>query len=170
MSIFPLSFLNFRFDAGEKQNIINFSSYGCESYASVDLSDSEVMFLWDREDTAFCLFLYCVLFIDSIASTKKYVIKFSCHPCFRKYFIKARSFSAYLFFSTVSSSSSVNYPSLMSNLLLIIFISDFRKVSEQIFEMFFPLLSSFFFAGSFYFYSQGAVPSNHFIYCLPCFL
>ena len=49
-------------------------------------------------------------------------------------------------------------------------ISDFREVSKQILEMFFPHLYSIFLAVSFYFCSQGTLSSAQFIYCLPCYL
>ena len=52
----------------EKPSIKNLSSCSSKSYASVVLSDSfEVTFLGDEDDVAFCPFLHCILFIDSIA-------------------------------------------------------------------------------------------------------
>ena len=64
--ILPKNFLNFRLDTIEKQGIINRSSYSSKSHVSeVFFYDSEITFL--KEDTAFHLFLYWVLFIDSIA-------------------------------------------------------------------------------------------------------
>ena len=63
--------------------------------------------------------------------------------------------------------------SLMLGWLLIIFgigfFSDFRRVSKPIFEIFFPLLKSFFLTGIFKFCSLCALSSTHFIYCLPCY-
>ena len=59
--IFPKNFFNFRFDALEKQNIINLSRYRSKSYTSVVLGGSEVTFLRKRGDEAFCPSLYCIL-------------------------------------------------------------------------------------------------------------
>ena len=56
--IFPKNFLNHRLDTIEKFGIINLNNYGSKSYASVVLSDSEVILLWEVEDTAFCLFYF----------------------------------------------------------------------------------------------------------------
>ena len=50
----------------EKQSIINLSSYKSKGYTSVVLSDSEVIFLGEREDAAFHPFLRCILFIDRV--------------------------------------------------------------------------------------------------------
>ena len=65
---------------------------------------------------------------------------FSHFPYFRRYFVKACSFSTFNFFS----SSSINCPSVMSSWLLLIFfhrfVCDFRKVSKQILKIFFSLL------------------------------
>ena len=57
--IFPQNFFNFRLDMVEKQVIINLSSYNSKSNASVALSNSEIVFLKEWEDTAFYPFLYC---------------------------------------------------------------------------------------------------------------
>ena len=62
--ISPKHFLNFWLDTVEKHGNLNLSSKG---YVSVVLSDSKVIFLGEVEDAAFCPFLYCVLFIHSIA-------------------------------------------------------------------------------------------------------
>ena len=63
--------------------------------------------------------------------------KFSCLLCFRRYFIKACSFFVFIF------------TSLAINNFFNRFINDFRRVSEQFLEMFFPILVSFFLAGYF---------------------
>ena len=68
--IFPKNFLNLRFDAIAKQSIINLNPYRSKSYASVVFSDSEVTFLTEGGDAAFCPSLYCILFIYSIANLK----------------------------------------------------------------------------------------------------
>ena len=51
----------------EKQDIINLSSDSSKSYASLVLCDSEFTFPDGEKDTTFCLFLYWVLFIHSVA-------------------------------------------------------------------------------------------------------
>ena len=48
-------------------SIMNLSRYGSKGYALVVHSNSEVTFLGEREDTAFCPSLYRVLVIYSIA-------------------------------------------------------------------------------------------------------
>ena len=95
--IFPENFLDCEFDAVEKQSIINLSSYKCKCYISVVLKDSKATFLWEGEDAAFCPFLFCVLFIDSVAKPKKYVIKIPSLPYFWGYFVEACSFSVFDF-------------------------------------------------------------------------
>ena len=63
--------------------------------------------LWKKKDAAFCPFFYCASFIHNIAKSKKYVVKFSCLPYFRRYFTLTNSFSVLILFSAVSSSSSL---------------------------------------------------------------
>ena len=60
--------------------------------------------------------------------------------------------SPWLFFSTETSSSSLKCQCLISRWLSVIFdwlIGDFRRSSKQTLEMLFPLLTSFFLAGSY---------------------
>ena len=85
----------------ENQNITNLSNERSESYASVVLDDSKVTILREGEDTAFCLSLYCILFIYDVAKLKKKVIKFPCFPYFWVYIVEADSFSDFNFFSAV---------------------------------------------------------------------
>ena len=87
---------------------------------AVVLSDSVVAFFGKRR-IQLLSFFYCILFIDSVAISKKYFIKFLSLPYFRKYFVKACSFSVISFSSSASSSSSLNCTSLMSSWQLIIF-------------------------------------------------
>ena len=61
--ILSKNFLNFWFNAIEKQSIIDLSRYGSKSYASVVLGVSKVTFLRNGEDSAFCLSPYCLLVI-----------------------------------------------------------------------------------------------------------
>ena len=46
---------------------LNLSCYGSKGYGSDVLGDSEVKFLEEGEDAAFCPFLYCVLVIYGVA-------------------------------------------------------------------------------------------------------
>ena len=147
-----------------KQGSINLSTNSRKSYVSTVLSDSKVTFLGEREDTAFRLFLYCFLSISSNELSKN-VVKFPCLPYFRRNFVGVSNFSVLILFGTALKFSFVNCPSLMSGWLLIIFSLGFRRISEQILEIFFPLLKSFFSAGSFSICFQSAFPSVHFIYC-----
>ena len=50
--IFPKNFLGFKFDATEKQSIINISSYCNKNYVSVVLRNSEATFLVEEEKAA----------------------------------------------------------------------------------------------------------------------
>ena len=80
--------------------------------------------------------------------------------------LKAAAFWFLIFVSTTLSSSWVNYPILMSS-LLINFCDrvncTFREFCKQILETFFPHVYLFFLAGSFYFSSGGSLPFTHFI-------
>ena len=62
------NFLNFCFDAIEKQSIINLSCYGCKSSASLVLCDSEVTFLGE---VGYSLSLCCVLVIYGITKLEQ---------------------------------------------------------------------------------------------------
>ena len=48
--IFPKNFLDVELDTIEKRNIINIRSYRSQSYASLVLSDSDVVFLEKEKD------------------------------------------------------------------------------------------------------------------------
>ena len=65
--ILPENFLNFRSDWMVKQGIVNLNSYNNKEYASGILKDTGVTLLEEGEDAAFCPFLFCVLFIGSVA-------------------------------------------------------------------------------------------------------
>ena len=65
-SDFSKNVVNFKPDTIEKLGIMNLSSYGNKSYASVVLSHSVVTFLGEGEDVDFCPCIYCVLFIPSV--------------------------------------------------------------------------------------------------------
>ena len=125
---FLKNFLDFRLDRIKKHGIISFSSYTSKNYAFELFSDFEVAFNRKRDDAAFCLFLYCVLFIHSIAWSKKYVVRFSCLPYFKRYFIKSCSFSAFNFFFLYSITFFHHKLSwFMPNWLLIIFLIGLSK-------------------------------------------
>ena len=65
--VFPMNFLDFGSDTIAKQGIMNLGNNGSKSHISVVFSDSEIVFLGDREDAAFSPFLFCVLFVHSVA-------------------------------------------------------------------------------------------------------
>ena len=73
-----------------------------------------------RSPAVFSPFLFFILLIDSIALSKKYIIRFPCLPYFWWYFVKTCCYSA-IFVSILLSSSSVNCPCKMSSWQLIIF-------------------------------------------------
>ena len=60
-----MNFHDFGPDKIEKQSIMILSSYSSKSYTSVDLSDSEVIFLHEEKDIIFLAFLCCV-FVDRL--------------------------------------------------------------------------------------------------------
>ena len=97
-------FFNVWLDTTAKPGVINLWSYCSKSYASVVLRHSEVTYLEEREDTSFCPFHNCFLYIKrcivffkcNVALSKKYVVKFPCLPYFKGYFLGTYSFSASL--------------------------------------------------------------------------
>ena len=64
--IFPKNFLDFRFNRVEKQSIINLSSFSSKSYVSLVIGDSEIIFVGEGEDSAFCPLVNHVLFTDIV--------------------------------------------------------------------------------------------------------
>ena len=75
-----------------------------------------------------------------------------------------------IFLNTESSSSWVKGPSLMSNCLLIILVIGLWVTSwgfSSRFSMLFPQVYLILLAGSFQFSFGSALPSAHFVYCLP---
>ena len=105
--IFHKNFLDFKLDMIEKH--INLSSHSSKSYyASVVLCDSEVASLREGEEgAAYHPFLYCVFVYRHGC-----IIGEVCHQnfsflYFRKYFVKACSFSAFKFFQYCINSSFV---------------------------------------------------------------
>ena len=118
--ILPKNFLNFGFDVVEKQRMIKLWGYGSEDYTSVVLGNSEVTFLGERADTAFCPHVYCVLLYTALqywnSPSSNFLVfhgGISSRPT---------AFLFFIFVSTASSSSWVNYPSLISSRLSIIFV------------------------------------------------
>ena len=65
--IYSKDFLNLWSDTTEKPGIINLSSYDSKSYDFVVLSDYEFAVLRKEKNATFCLFLYCLLFINRVA-------------------------------------------------------------------------------------------------------
>ena len=103
------NFFDFSLDSMKKQSIINFSSYNINSYFSV-LRNFEVTFLGEAEGAAFCSFLYCILLIDSFAKFHQISL---CSIQFRGVSSRLTAFQLLSFVCTTSSSSSVNWLSLM---------------------------------------------------------
>ena len=77
-----------------------------------------------------------------------------------------------IFLSTELRSPCVNCPCLMSIWLLIIFMIGscvtFGSFPRKFLKMLFPQVYSFFLAVNFQLSFLGALPSAHFVYCLPC--
>ena len=64
------NFLNFWFDAIEKQATVNLSRCRSRTYASIVLSDSEVTFHREGDDAAFCPSSNCLLGIYGVAKSR----------------------------------------------------------------------------------------------------
>ena len=90
----------------QKQSIVNFSCYRSKSYASVVFRASEVPFLGKEEDAAFCPFLYCILFIDSIAKCKS--LNFLVFHTLGGILSKSTAFLLLILVGNTLNSSSVN--------------------------------------------------------------
>ena len=116
-----MDFLNFRFDTVEKQSIRNLSRYRSKSYAPVVHGDSEITFLREEEDAAFCRYLCCILFIYSTAKSNKSTNVFAFHTS-GGISSWSEAFLLLILICTTLISSWVNRPCLMSSWLLIIFV------------------------------------------------
>ena len=90
--IFLKNFLNML----EKQSIISLSSCRSKIYASILLGDSDVTFLRERKDVAFCLSLLYFVYIWC-CKIKEVCKQTSFSSILLGYFIKACSFSAFNF-------------------------------------------------------------------------
>ena len=88
-------FLNFWFDAVEQQRIINLNRYESKGYATVVLGNYGVTFLGEREDSAFCPPLYCVLVIYGVSVSEQLVIEFPYLPYFWWYFVQDQQLSCF---------------------------------------------------------------------------
>ena len=76
--------------------------YRRKSYPSEVLCDPNITFLEEEKSETFHAFVYWILFIDYVAISKKYVVKFPCLPNFDGYILKASSFSVIKDFNTSS--------------------------------------------------------------------
>ena len=145
-SDFFKNFNDFNSGAIEKKNIIYLISYTSWSYGFVVLTDSDVTFLGEGKDITIFPLLYSVLLI----SFQSYL-----HQIFQRYFVKASRFSGILevfflrycvkFFPCKLSKFDV---SLIFHDFFDRSVFDFKRFTGNIHEMFFPLLKSFFMAGS----------------------
>ena len=121
--ILSKNFLNFWFDVIEKQSIINFSRYGSKSYTSVVLGDSEVTFLEGRgRCSLLSIFQLCYGYIQR-CRIREVSHQISLSSILLGVFCWSRQLFLFLIFvSTMLSSSWINFPSLKSSWLLIIFM------------------------------------------------
>ena len=101
-------FFNFSFHTNEKQSIINLSIYRSVSFASVVLRDSEVNFLSERKDAAFCPFLYCILFICSIGKSSSRSSNLLVFHTSRSILLRPAAFLLLIFVSYTFGSFAVN--------------------------------------------------------------
>ena len=124
----------------------------------------------EREDASLRPSFYPILIIDCVALSEQYVVELFSLPYFWGISSSPAAFLFKIFLRTEWSSSLVNAPSLMSNCLLIILVigsfdtfggfpSRFSKCCFQFY--------SFLLACSFQFCFCSALPSTHFVYCLP---
>ena len=150
-----MNFLNLRFNAIEKQSIINLSCYRSKSFASVVLGDSMVTFLREGEDAILCPSLYCVLVIYGIAKRSSKSSNFLIFHTSGGILSRPAAFLLLIFLSTLLSSSRVNYPSLMSCWLLIISVISlsvtFGKFSSRFLKCSFHVCSR----SSLYYYTDA---------------
>ena len=123
-SIPPKAVLIFR----KKQGIINLSSYSSKGNASVVLIDSEIIFLWEVEDTAFCLFRYCLY--TALHNRRSMSLNFLDFYTSGTILSRLADFFLLIFFSTASSSFSVNCPSLKFSWLFVIFPVGLSMISR----------------------------------------
>ena len=129
-----MTVLNFCLNTITKQVIISLCSYRCKNYTSLILCDFKISFLRDR-----------------------WIEQFPCLSYFKMYLIEACIFSRFIGFRTVYS------PKLISCDFFRWLVRDFKRVINQILEMFFPLLNSFFLTGRFHSFSQSCFLSIDFI-------
>ena len=127
---FLKNFLNFRSDMMEKQGIINLSSYSIKSYASVVLSDSRVTFLGERSMQPFIHFSF--VYIQHCIIEEVCLQIFLSSKLHGGIFSRPAAFLHFIFFfNTVSSSFSINCPSLIISWQLIIFWIGLSIISER---------------------------------------
>ena len=109
----------------EKQGIINLINHNTKIYAFVVFCDSEIAFFGEGGGMQPLVYSSTIfLFIQSVVLN--YVVNFPWLQYFNGYLTKASSFSVY-FFSVASISSVVNFSSLMSSWLLIIFWLGYQR-------------------------------------------
>ena len=151
---FSKNFLHFRSDMTEKQGVINLSSYGSKSYASVVLCDFKVIFLGKGKMQPFIHF--SILFhLHTLHNWRSMYSNFLIFYTWGGILLRAADFLL-LIFSTASSSSSINSPNLMSSWSLIIysvslsadswnvlFINEVFLLGWQLSKYFFLPLTSF---------------------------
>ena len=102
----------------ELQSIVNLDRFGSMRYTAGVIGYSEVIFIDEREDAAFCPFVYYVLVVYTVAVSELYVFHTS-----RGISSRPAAFLFLIFLCTTSSCSCVNCPSLMSSGLLMIFVT-----------------------------------------------
>ena len=129
---------------------------------------------WKREGCNVSSISQVCLLIDRVAWTKN-VVKFPCLLYFRRYFVKTSSFFFLLFLLLFFQYSDRLFLRKLPKFIILLarknfftsLIHAFKKFSQQILEMCFPLLKYFFLPGCYYFWSWGAFSSTHFIYSWP---
>ena len=133
----------------------------------------EVILLREREDASLCPSVYWVLVIYGITVSEQYVVEFPGLSYFWGISSSPVAFLFLIFLSTVSSSSCVNRPSLMSSWLLNIFVIGscltFGGFPSKLPKCSFHrcIRSSWLVAFSLAFTST--IPSADFVYRLPCY-
>ena len=144
---FPKNFLNFRSDMIKKQGRIkkNLSKYSNKSYIFVVLCDPVVVFFEKRRMPSFVNFSVVFWLFAALDNRRSMPLNFFFHTPGSISSRPAGFFAFNCFLKSVFHELFKFIVELVINNFFGCFVCDFRRVSKQILEMFFPLLMSFFY-------------------------
>ena len=136
----------------ENQSIINLINYCSRSYISVAFSNFLYALLQEVASAAFVHLSIMFLLYTALHDQRSKSSHFFVFHTSESISSRPATFLRLVVLRTVINSSILKCPILISSWPLIISLvdlSDFRRVSHQILEMFFPHLKPFFLAGRF---------------------